>query len=246
MEGDPCDDNDDCTHHDLIVVDENGNCECIGEDAINSEEDCECGNDCPCPELLLTADPILTNGSDIELAFDDADSEEFDGLSVQISGGPDGLDLEDQEFTTPLVVSNLPPGYVYIITIIGNCSNGGSSEVSTQVDVPFSEDDFYCGLTWDPVDLSSYTLLPGLKYGDEIQASDFTVNVKSATGSYGTFSGTGYIKVPYFEQVRVNVSFKSIKVSAEYQMLEGHIDINGFGIAVLGDDLSDAINEGLY
>ena len=259
--GDPCDDGDDCTHHDKIQAD----CSCLGEPKPDTDEDgvCdefdECTGDpndpdddaatmndpdtglCPCPELVLT--PVgLVNGNDFEIELDMSIADQFSNLSVSITGGPEDTTL-DMGFSSPLVVPNLIYGYTYAIVITGECANGGTSVASTVIDVPFGEEQFFCGISLTPQDLTSTSLLTQLNVNDEITAADFIVNVRESSGSYGTFSGKGYISVPYLNFVRINVTFENIIISEDYQMISGCIDVAGYGLAILGDAISDAIND---
>jgi len=266
-EGDPCDDGDDCTHHDKY----DASCACVGEaspdtdgpdingdgipdgDGVCDEmDDCEgidnlSDGSCPCPGDETPMSDLLTpvglvNGSDFEIGLNMDFADQFDGLDIEITGGPETINLTDVEYSDPLIIPNLEPGYAYQINITGNCGTGGASEESIELIVPFGDDQSFCGVDFTPVDLNSVTLLPALQYHDIFSAADFDVKVKKAEGQFGTFSGKGYIKIPYFEFARVNVKFTNIKISAEYQMIDGCIVIDGFGVAILGDDISDQIN----
>jgi len=263
-EGDPCDDDNDCTHHDKWI--DNGNeCECIGEDKPDTDNDgvCdefdECTGDpddpsddeatmndpdtglCPCPDLVLS--PIgLVNGNDFEIELDMSIADQFSNLSVSVTGGPED-EVINMEFSSPLVIPNLAYGYTYAIVITGECASGGTTVATAAIDVPFGEDQFFCGISLEPETVGSVTLLPQLNVGDIITAADFEVNVRKSSGSYGKFTGKGYISIPYLNFVRINVSFKDITVASNLQMIGGCINVDGYGVAILGDDISDAIND---
>ena len=259
-EGNPCDDGDDCTHHDKWI-DNGTECECIGEPKPDTDQDGVCDefdectgepgdpattNDpvtglCPCPELVLT--PVgLVNGNDFEIELDMSLADQFSNLSVSVTGGPEDT-TTDMGFSSPLVVPNLAYGYTYAIVITGECANGGTSVATAAIDVPFGEDQFFCGVSLEPQTVGSVNLLPQLAVGDTITAADFRVNVRKASGSYGKFTGKGYISIPYLNFVRINVSFKDITVATNMQMIDGCINVDGYGVSILGDDISDAIND---
>jgi len=259
--GDPCDDGKVCTHHDKWVESTAGECECIGEDKPDSDGDNGAGGlelcdevdpcpddandengDCPCTDITLS--PIgLVSGNDFELELDMSIAEEYQDMTVVISGGPEEVTMEAIPYSSPLVVPNLDYGYTYVITVTGTCLTGATSSASVGIDVPFLENQFFCGVSLDPVDLTSFTLLPQLSKGDMFTASDFEINVRQATGSYGSFKGKGYISLPYLNFVRINVTFDDITIANNMQMIQGHVDVDGYGLAILGDDLSDAIND---
>ncbi len=266
QENDPCDDGDECTHHDKYVSTGNNGCECIGELKPDSDGDGLCDEIDPCPDDEnpdndndgkgdIDACPCtefgdlsfeFVNGNDIEIELDMSLVDEYASIEVTLVGGPEeDMDPLSLSYSSPLVIPNLAYGYTYTIEITGLCNTGNTNTASLEVPVPSGENSSFCGLSVDPVDLSSYTLLPSLNSGDVFRASDFDINVKSAQGSYGKFSGKGYIKIPYFEFIRINVTFENIHISNAMQMIQGEIEMNAFGLAILGDDLSDAINTGV-
>jgi len=255
--GHPCDDGDICTHHDRY----DENCECTGDAKPDSDGDglCDeidpCPNepnigpdndgdgfpDCPCPPVVLTADVIISGG-DVLFPFDESSAGGIDQYNFSISGGPDGVITDTTSTEAPVTVSNLPKGYVYEITVSAQGSNGCVSDTTITVDVPFETDPALCGVEIDDELLLSVSLLPALNNGDEFIASDFTIYVKDAKGSFGTFTGKGYIKIPVFGNPRINVTFNEVRIASNYQMVDGCVVVNGFGLAVLGDPLSDEIN----
>jgi len=237
------------------------NCNCIGDDKPDSDDDGLCdeidpcpdfpnvnpdGSDCDCPELSLSGDFTITNGSDVSIPFDMTDAAAYSGITITITGGPPGMTPIDTVLSNPLVVGNLPKGYAYTITVTATCGNGGTSSIPIEIPIiPFETNPTFCGIEFKPIKMDGLTLLRSLNKDDVITASDFDVTIREAKGQYGKFTGKGYIKVPYFEQVRINVNFKDIIVSMDKQMIQGHINVNGFGVAILGDPISDVINDGV-
>ena len=206
-------------------------------------------DDCPCPTLELNAmqdeNPILENGNDFYLHLS-SDLSGYTGITVTIDNGqPNSGQEASISPSSPLIIPNLTGGYTYTITITAYCSNGEPQTLSYTVDVPFGDSPIVCGVELNPEDLASFSLLPALEKGEEFVASDFTVNVREVKGSYGKFSGKGYISIAYFNAARLNVSFTDITISDERKLINGFIEIDGFGLALLGDDISDAIQNGL-
>lgn len=256
VNGSPCEDGLPCTHHDKYV-----DCICVGEFDNSSDSDgdgvCDAidpcpNNDCPCPEFLIIQDDPeepgeqwikVINGNEVEVMLVEDEEATFDHINIHITGGEEDINLMNLPFSNPVIIPNLPYGYYYVITITGVCLNGEEKEVD--FDIPLEEGQFVCGIEIKDIDLSTQNLLPILEYGDVFTASDFDITVKNAKGNFGKFTGSGYIKIPYFQTARINVSFQNIVISADMQMIQGVINVNGFGLAVLGDTLSDIINEGI-
>ena len=190
----------------------------------------------------------LQNGNDFYVYFG-GDLTQFSDITIEVDNGQDDpLDPTEGagvEAISPILVNNLQGGNSYTITITAFCENGEPQVLTFEIDVPFGENPTFCGQELYPYDISSYTLLSSLTAGETFLASDFIINVKEVKGSYGRFSGHGYVKIPYFKQARLNVQFKNITISNQKRMIDGYIVINGFGLALLGDDISDAINGSL-
>ncbi|MGB3079041.1 MAG: hypothetical protein WBB31_08210 [Saprospiraceae bacterium] len=256
--GNPCDDGDPCTHHDKWQM-LNGVCTCAGEASPDSDGDTVCDaidpcpdipnevvngvvQNCPCPELIIESSQIV-NEKDLEIILNVSEASQFSHVDVSITGGPKDEQISGMSFTSPFIVPNLAYGYYYVITLHGVCLTGGTSDATVEIDVPFGEDQFICGINISDIDLSNFSMLPSLNRGDIFTAADFEINVGSTKGSNGKFTGLGYIKVPYLGQVRINVSFTDIIINADYQLVSGSIKVNGFGLALLGDDLSNSIND---
>jgi len=267
--GDPCDDGDECTNHDKW----NADCQCEGVPNPDEDNDGFCDaidpcpedfnvmpasgdvadiDDCPCPELeLSTLEGELAglqDGNDF-YAYFGSDLSGYSNITIEVDNGQDDpvdpTDGNGVEPVSPIVIGNLQGGYTYTITVTADCPYGTSQEVVLEVDVPFGDNPIVCGVEIDEVDLSTYSLLPKLNSGETFVASDFEVSVKTSAGSFGKFKGKGYIKVPFFNQARLNVKFNNIIISSDRQMIDGFIEVDGFGLAILGDDLSDAINGSL-
>jgi|GEM_PF-3102910 len=65
--------------------------------------------------------------------------------------------------------------------------------------------------------------LQTLNAGDTIRAGSFTVKVGYSTGS-GSFTGTGYVIVPWLMNAKVEVKFTNITMSTDYKLVSGLIE----------------------
>jgi hypothetical protein len=266
--GTPCDDLNDCTFGDIYVKDVDNNCICVGELKPDTDEDGLCDAIDPCPEdpneldvngdpifdscpcspleldLNLESNPEMTEGNDFYLYLIN-DMSEYENVTITIDDGQNDEVTQTIGASSPIIVSNLTGGYVYTITITANCNNSDPESLTYEVDAPFGDAPILCGKSLEPIDVSHFSLLPSLANGEEFQASDFDVNVKQVTGGYGKYSGKGYISVPFFNLARLNVVFKDITINTDRQMIDGFLEIKGYGLAILGDEISDAINSNL-
>ncbi|MEM8583422.1 MAG: hypothetical protein AAGF87_04085 [Bacteroidota bacterium] len=91
---------------------------------------------------------------------------------------------------------------------------------------------YVCGMETQ-VDLSNQVPLSNLVVDDTIVAFDFPIVITSASGGGGYFSGTGDIKMPYFNKAKFSFTFDNIFVNDEYRMVGGYLEATGFGIEVL-------------
>ncbi len=269
----PCDDGMECTYNDKIIILSDGSCGCQGIDKPDTDSDGFCDsidpcpefanamppsglvvdiNDCPCTDLELstleTENPGLQNGNDFYIYFG-SDLSGYSNITIEVDNGQDDpfdpTNGNGVEPVSPIVINNLTPGHTYTITITVYCDNGTPQTAIFDIDVPFGDNPIICGVELEPYDITSYTLLSSLQKGEEFIASDFNVSVRQVQGSYGKYSGKGYISVPYFNAARLNVEFTNITISADRQMIDGFLEIKGYGLAILGDDISDAIKGGL-
>lgn len=256
--GSPCDDGLVCTHHDRYVF--NGTtCICQGDEKPDKDFDGICDEidpcpddtnidnngdgilDCPCPNLVINGSELVS-GNDFSLDLNPDGLDQLTSFTITISGGPDGDITQNTGTTMPLVVANLPKGYPLTITITGNGANGCSTSTTQEIDVPFDTDPAFCGFSLSDEVYTNGSGLQTLVNGDVFKAYDFNVKVSKATGHAGVFSGKGYIEIPYFNLVRVNVKFKNIYLNNDYKLMSGFVEIVGLGQNILGDNIIEYID----
>lgn len=257
--GQPCNDNNPLTYPDYY----DASCTCVGVvghdvdgDGVHDEEDICPGFDdlldnngnsvpdsCECAAPVVVESKVV-NGNDIEVYFTaGATYTQFVVSYVSLSGGtPATITVGG---ASPITIPNVLPGVTYSISLQATCNTGFPADVvSTEVEVPYDPDVFYCGALPNPM-LNNTIPLVQLSEGDVIIAGDFEVTITQVTAtSSGVFTGTGYISVPYFNDARVNVSFSNIFVNEEYYLTTGVIVVTGIGLELISQELADQI-EGL-
>lgn len=83
---------------------------------------------------------------------------------------------------------------------------------------------YQCGVM-PQVDISNRSPLQSpLGVNEVFMAGDFLVTVLEAQGSSGTYSGTGYIQVPYLADTRLKVTFKGIGLNTDKKLISGVVE----------------------
>ena len=80
-----------------------------------------------------------------------------------------------------------------------------------------------CGIPPE-ITLDRSTRLATLSAGDVFRAFDFPVTVLSASGSDGNFTGTGWMRLPLFMDVKIAVKFNNIQINADRQLTDGFVE----------------------
>lgn len=197
---------------------------------------------CAEPEYILaeskntTTEKILWQGVDhlrYNVQYRKKDAENaiwFDGGTIN-------------EYTT---VYNLEPGTTYEFRVGGQCLDNGPYTYSqiyefTTTLTPDEESTYNCGITPEII-ITNQDPLSQLVVNETFTAGDFPVTVKEVEGANGSFSGWGYIIVPYLQDTKLKVSFDNIRINSDYQLLDGIVvtdyDENWGGV----DDISNEID----
>ncbi len=160
------------------------------------------------------------------------------------------------EFTT---IYNLEPGTTYEFRVGGECTENTGYTYSqvyefTTTIVASDEPTYNCGITPEIV-ITNQELLPTLGVNEVFTAGDFPVTVKelafgSGTASTGgTYTGWGFIVVPYLEDTKLKVNFEGIQINTDYQLIEGVVytdyDQNWGGVNDVGDELQTLESENI-
>ncbi len=126
-----------------------------------------------------------------------------------------------------ITINGLKPATSYQYKVAGNCDLGSFEyspikEFTTLANVQDSPN-YVCDIPPGTIDLSNQTLLPELLINDLFFANDFPITVIELTSATGTFSGKGYIGVPWLNFARVGVKFNNIKVNTGFKMVQGFV-----------------------
>lgn len=78
-----------------------------------------------------------------------------------------------------------------------------------------------CGIIPD-IKLENQTPIQELQNGDQIMAGDFPVRLMTVRGT-GSFTGSGYVMIPFLSDAKVKVTFTNITVNTSRQLLTGYI-----------------------
>ncbi|MDJ1497235.1 DNA/RNA non-specific endonuclease [Cytophagaceae bacterium DM2B3-1] len=80
-----------------------------------------------------------------------------------------------------------------------------------------------CGIM-PAVNLSNQQPIKELKTGEVIMANDFPVTLTRVSGGGGVFSGEGWTIIPWLNDAKIAVTFTSITVNTDRQMINGYIE----------------------
>lgn len=169
----------------------------------------------------------------------------------------DGTWFELESKSAQAIIQSLEPNTVYEYRVGGHCTEGfaGLEKSYSYSDIyefetPETEEEvrnYRCGTTPN-IQINGTTPLAKLGINQQFTAGDFPVTVQEVQGSNGTFSGLGYIEVPYLADTKIAVVFDNVKINDEYQMYGGAIettyDVNESNI-VTTEEIADTF-EDLY
>ncbi|SEW29259.1 Fibronectin type III domain-containing protein [Chitinophaga sp. YR573] len=125
--------------------------------------------------------------------------------------------------STQAVIRDAIPGHKYEYRVGGSCSLGSKTlgELHAfEMPAKNAVDSGSCGLLSD-IKLANDTALKTLKPDDQIMAGDFPVRFMTLKNSGASYSGTGYITIPFLGYNRVKVKFDNIQVNTNRQLMKG-------------------------
>jgi len=145
--------------------------------------------------------------------------------------GSTGAEDENEWFflkttTNQLTLWDLKAGGTYEYQLQNTCSVTESQWSTTKEFTTFildNEESVYdCNITPE-FDLSNSEPLQNISAGEQFTAGDFPINVLTASGSNGYFTGTGYVTIPYLNSIRVGVEFTNIFINTDKKLAEGTV-----------------------
>lgn len=156
--------------------------------------------------------------------------------------------FEVNSYTNEGKIRNLEPATVYEFRVGGECTqlSGFAYSNIQEFTTPSNDEAAYynCGLT-PQINITNKEPLPKLGINETFTAGDFPVTTREVTGSNGTFSGWGYITLPFLENLkeiidaaniatggkvnigkytRIKVVFDNVQVNSSYELIEGVVE----------------------
>ncbi|NVK10356.1 MAG: fibronectin type III domain-containing protein [Tenacibaculum sp.] len=153
--------------------------------------------------------------------------------------------FEVNSYTNEGKIRNLEPATVYEFRVGGECTqlSGFAYSNIQEFTTPSNDEAAYynCGLT-PQINITNKEPLPKLSINETFTAGDFPVTTREVTGSNGTFSGWGYITLPFLENLkeiidaaniasggeinigkytRIKVVFENVQVNTSYELTDG-------------------------
>ncbi|WP_083629193.1 fibronectin type III domain-containing protein [Tenacibaculum agarivorans] len=153
--------------------------------------------------------------------------------------------FEVDSYTTDGNIYNLEPDTVYEFRVGGECTplSGFAYSNIQEFTTPTNDEAAYynCGLT-PQIDIKNQDPLPSLKVNEAFTAGDFPVITREVSGGNGSFSGWGYITLPFLENLkeiidaaniasggeinigkytRIKVKFENVRINTSKQLIEG-------------------------
>lgn len=198
----------------------------------------------------------------------------IDNYDYQVNYREKNADSEWYKLITPrenLTISNLKPNTVYEYTVGASCDVGKYTHSFVKEFTTLAKDEITfqgCGIKPDPNDLANKTPLPQLFPNDVVTAGDFPIVVLHSTGNNGTFTGDGYVTLPFLEKFRklidaadalggekinigqfsrIRITFNNIGVNTDFKLISGEIvasyDPNWKNMADLDGVVNDAFGD---
>jgi TANFOR domain-containing protein len=145
-------------------------------------------------------------------------------VTYRQKGKDDGAWFDQKTDQAMALVYDMQPGQVYEYRVGAFCNTEQPtfSEIKT-VEVPARNSETFvnCSIVPDP-DISNKEAIQNLKVGDVFRAGDFPVKIQEVSGT-GTFTGKGYVMVPFLGKAKVSVTFSGIQVNTGYQLISGEV-----------------------
>ncbi len=171
----------------------------------------------------------------------DSKNASYSGIKAVDGGSPW---FEIKTFSEQATIFNLEKATTYEFRVGGRCRpNGGFAYGNIQEFTTASSNDqasgYQCGILPN-IQISNQEPLERLGVNEVFTAGDFPVTVKfiaqgnrvsgepgsgaPVLGANGTYSGWGFITVPYLADTRIKVIFNNIKLNSDYQLIEGVVE----------------------
>ncbi|OQP49766.1 hypothetical protein A4H97_28155 [Niastella yeongjuensis] len=128
--------------------------------------------------------------------------------------------------TSRMMLTDLKKDKTYEYRVGGTCDNGNTytySDIKTLTMGKDSAVDSTCGILTAEPNITNRKTVQTLLTGDVVVAGDFPVKLTQVSGQ-SSFTGAGYVTVPFLGQNRVKVKFSSISVNTDKQLIGGYFE----------------------
>ncbi|WP_028888923.1 EndoU domain-containing protein [Tenacibaculum ovolyticum] len=144
-------------------------------------------------------------------------------------GDDDWFDVNS--YTNEGKIFNLEADTVYEFRVGGECTqlSGFAYSNIQEFTTPTTDEAAYynCGLTPE-INITNNDPLPKLGVNETFTAGDFPVITRKVTGSNGTFSGWGYITLPFLENIKEIIDAVNILTDDGTEEKKGNINIGKY------------------
>ncbi|SNR14557.1 ADP-ribosyltransferase [Tenacibaculum jejuense] len=205
-------------------------------------------NKCDAPSFILSE---ALNSKGVKITWQGSFDHKKFHLQYKREDIPDAEWFDVYTFNNQAQISNLKEGKTYLFRVGGSCNElndpqqAFSYSTISQFTMPSKEEEatYNCGIIPE-IDIQNLEPLKNIGINETFTAGDFPVTVKQIRGGNGVYSGKGFIVVPYLADTKIAVTFSSIKINEDYQLVEGVIkttyDPTWGGVS----DVNDAFNGG--
>lgn len=125
------------------------------------------------------------------------------------------------------LVYDVQPGLTYEFRVGAFCASDQPtfSDIYT-IEMPARSTETFvnCSIVPD-ADITNKEPIAALKAGDVFRAGDFPVKIQELSGS-GTYTGKGYVMVPFLGKAKVSVKLEDIQVNTQSQLFSGQVVTN--------------------
>lgn len=197
------------------------------------------GEECK-PPLLVDVDPALGGSAQLSIVPQSNHS----SFTVQIRDVAGDKWYSQQSNQPDFELKQLKPGATYQYKVQAQCETLESEFTPiSQFSLSKEQAEVECGQSAPIPEIDGSPALNQLTAGDVINAGGFKVTVKQASGSRGTFTGSGVVRIGMLGNIELRTVFENIKVNESYQLTGGEIRVVGSDIYALGSDIRDQADD---
>ena len=141
--------------------------------------------------------------------------------------GPLSTHLREDDIDEELILYNLEGGKTYEYRVGGSCVGTGNRGGYVYSDIHEfttrsrdSTGTYNCGEI-SGVELKGEAPLERLGSNEVFTAGDYPVTAKEVYGGQGSYTGWGYMPIPYLRDTKIKVYFEGIRINSNHQLMEG-------------------------